>query len=61
MLMQMQQQSALPKNSQIAELDRRMAKAARWMDEAESDGVYQAAREVWIDCRNQLEHLRNGR
>lgn len=58
--MLMQQQAASPK-SQIVELERRMAKAARWMDEAESDGVYQAAREVWIDCRNQLEQLRNGR
>jgi hypothetical protein len=46
---------------EVASLTRRMAKAARWMDQAESDGVYQAAREEWSYCRSRLEDLRHGR
>lgn len=48
-------------DQEVASLTRRMAKAARWMDQAESDGMYQAAREEWNYCRYRLEDLRHGR
>lgn len=44
-------------NAHLAELQRKLKKAAQWMDEAESDGMYQAARQLHIWFESQIrEH-----
>lgn len=46
-----------PEKPDLAELQRKLKKAERWMDEAESDGMYQAARQLHIWFESQIREL----
>ena len=46
-----------PHTPDLAELQRKLEKAARWMDEAESDGMYQAARQLHAWFESQIHEL----